>query len=389
MRVLFLAHSFPRRAEDAAGSFLLRLAQALEPEGVTVHVVAPASAGISANEQLDGVLVDRFRYAPRRYERLAYTGSMAQDVRDSWSARLTMLSFLGSEFVSAVRAGRRFQPDLVHAHWWFPGGLVGTWVASLAGVPLVTTLHGSDVRLARTVLGARPVFRHVLRHSAAVTAVSSWLSSEAAAVLPSVTPVVAPMPVDTDLFTPGGTRTAHRVLFVGRLNAQKGIAHLIDALALVDGPAVLDIVGDGPDRAVLEARAIALGVGDRLTWHGALPPAALPGLYRAAAVFVVPSIDEGLGLVAVEAQLCATPVIAARSGGLPDIVRHDQTGILVPPSDPPALAAAINDLLRRPDRAAELGAAGRVHALASFAPESAARRYAMLYHSILDHRAHP
>ena len=389
MRVLFLAHSFPRNAEDAAGSFLLRLAQALEAEGVTVQVVAPASKGLASSEHFDGVAVERFRYAPRRYERLAYTGTMAQDVRDSWSARLTMLSFIGSEFVSAVRSGRRFQPDLVHAHWWFPGGLVGTWVASMAGVPLVTTLHGSDVRLARTVAGARPVFRHVLKHSAVVTTVSTWLSAETSAVLPSVRPVVAPMPVDTDLFTPGGARSADRLLFVGRLNAQKGIAHLIEALARVKSAATLDVVGDGPDRAALEARARELGVAGRITWHGVLPQTALPALYRAAAVLVVPSIEEGLGLVAVEAQLCATPVIAARSGGLPDVVRHEQTGLLVPPADPPALAAAIDDLLTQPGRAAELGAAGRMHALAAFAPESVARRYAMLYHSILDHAARP
>ena len=385
MRVLFLAHSFPRTAGDAAGSFLLRLAQALESEGITVQVVAPAAPGLAGAEQFDGVGVERFRYAPRRFERLAYTGTMAQDVRDSWSARLTMLSFLGSEFVSAVRSGRRFQPDLVHAHWWFPGGLVGTWVASMAGVPLITTLHGSDVRLARTVVGARPVFRHVLRHSAAVTAVSNWLAGEAGAVLPNLKPVVAPMPVDTALFTPGDGRSADRVLFVGRLNEQKGVSTLIDALPSVAAPYQVDIVGDGPERGALEERAQNLRVADRITWHGALPQSDLPALYQRAALLVVPSIDEGLGLVAVEGQLCATPVIAANSGGLGDIVRNGQTGVLVPPLDPSSLAQAIDEVLQNPERARELGAAGRVHALATFAPESAARRYAMLYRSTLEH----
>lgn len=384
MRVLFLAHSFPRTAGDAAGSFLLRLAQALESEGITVQVVAPAAPGLAGAEQFDGVGVERFRYAPRRFERLAYTGTMAQDVRDSWSARLTMLSFLGSEFVSAVRSGRRFQPDLVHAHWWFPGGLVGTWVASMAGVPLITTLHGSDVRLARTVVGARPVFRHVLRHSAAVTAVSNWLAGEAGAVLPNLKPVVAPMPVDTALFTPGDGRSADRVLFVGRLNEQKGVSTLIDALPSVAAPYQVDIVGDGPERGALEERAQNLRVADRITWHGALPQSDLPALYQRAALLVVPSIDEGLGLVAVEGQLCATPVIAANSGGLGDIVRNGQTGVLVPPLDPSSLAQAIDEVLQNPERARELGAAGRVHALATFAPESAARRYAMLYRSTLE-----
>lgn len=385
MRVLFLAHSFPRHPGDAAGSFLLRLAQGLEGEGVEVKVVAPAAAGLAASERVDGVQVERFRYAPRRYERLAYTGTMAQDVAASWSARLTLVSFLGSEFVSAVRSGRRFHPDLVHAHWWFPGGLVGTWVSSLANVPLVTTLHGSDVRLLRGASSARPAFRHVLRRSAAVTTVSHWLAEQVTDFVPSVAPAVAPMPVDTELFSPGGERSADRLLFVGRLNAQKGVRYLIAALAEMRVPASLDIVGDGPDREALAAQARELGVGDRITWHGSLPQGALPALYRRAAALVVPSIEEGLGLVAVEGQLCGTPVVASRSGGLPDVVRDGHTGILVPPADPGALAAALDHLLSRPDRGRTLGDAGRVHALGTFAPESAARRYAMLYRSVLGH----
>ena len=126
---------------------------------------------------------------------------------------------------------------------------------------------------------------------------------------------------------------------------------------------------------------------DRITWHGAMPQNALPPFYQKAAAFVMPSIDEGLGLAAVEAQMCGTPVIAANSGGLGDIVRNGQTGVLVPPLDAPALARAIDELLSSPDRARELAAAGRVHALAAFAPESAARRYAMLYRTTLEHAA--
>jgi glycosyltransferase involved in cell wall biosynthesis len=383
MRVLFLAHSFPRYSGDAAGSFLLRLALALRDEDVEVHVVAPAAAGLAPSEHFDGVLVERFRYAPRKFERLAYTGSMAQEVQNSWSARFTLLTFLGSEFVSAVLSGRRFRPDLIHAHWWFPGGLVGTWVASLASVPLVTTLHGTDVRLVRTAVAARPAFRHVVRRSAALTAVSRWLARELDELIPSANATVAPMPVDTALFTPGGERSPDRLLFVGRLNAQKGIEHLVAALPLVRARASLDVIGDGPDRTRLEQLARESGVAERITWHGTLPQTALADLYRQAAALVVPSIEEGLGLVAVEAQLCGTPVIASQSGGLPDVVRHDQTGLLVPPAQPAALAAAIDDLLARPDRGASLGEAGRVHALATFAPESVARRYASLYRSLL------
>ena len=195
MNVLFLTHSFPRLEGDAAGSFILRLAVALRGEGITVRVVAPASAGVPASAEIEGVSVERFRYAPRRYEKLAYTGNMASDVASSWSAKLALVGFLGSDFVHSVRTRRNFDPQVVHAHWWFPNGVVGAWLGRLSHVPLVTTLHGTDVRLARTVSVAKPMFAHVLRHSAAVTAVSNWLKDEAEALVPGVHPIVAPMPV--------------------------------------------------------------------------------------------------------------------------------------------------------------------------------------------------
>ncbi len=384
MKVLFLTHNFPRRPGDSPGSFVLRLASALQGEGIETSVVAPAGPGITSHDQFDGVAVDRFRYAPRRFETLAYGGNMASQVQDSWQAKVTMLGFLGAEFSSAVRARREFEPDIVHAHWWFPNGLVGTWLARMANTPLVTTLHGSDVRLARVVAFARPAFRHVLHHSAAVTAVSNWLASEARQVVSAPEPIVAPMPVATELFSPNGARPTNRLLFVGRLNKQKGIELLLHALSRIEDRSVtLDVVGDGEDRSSLEELSHALGIADRVRWHGAVPQPALADFYRGATALVVPSVAEGLGLVAVEAQLCATPVVAFASGGLLDVVQHDRTGVLVNNIDAAALAAALVSLLARPDRGASLGAAGRLHAIATFAPESVARRYADVYRTAI------
>ncbi|HEX3867267.1 MAG TPA: glycosyltransferase, partial [Gemmatimonadaceae bacterium] len=148
--MLFLTHSFPRDTGDAPGAFLLRLATALREEDVETSVVAPGAPGLAAQEMLDGIPVERFRYAPRRYETLAYAGNMASQVEASFSAKVTLIGFLGAEFRVGDRARRSFSPDVIHAHWWFPNGLVGTWLARMSGKPLVTTLHGTDVRLARS-----------------------------------------------------------------------------------------------------------------------------------------------------------------------------------------------------------------------------------------------
>jgi glycosyltransferase involved in cell wall biosynthesis len=383
MNVLFLTHSFPRREGDAAGSFLLRLAVALRAENVNVHVVAPAADGVPASEEIEGIPVDRFRYAPRRYEKLAYTGNMASDVASSWTAKFALVGFLGADFVQAVRARRNLEPQVVHAHWWFPSGVVGTWVGGLSHVPLVTTLHGTDVRLARSVGVAKPLFGHVLKHSAAVTTVSSWLKDKTQELAPEINPIIAPMPVSTDLFVPGTSRDGNRLLFVGRLMPQKGVDHLLHALAAMKSQASLDIVGDGPSRAALELLARELGVAARVRWHGQLSQSELPRLYQSAAAVVVPSAEEGLGLVAVEALLCETPVVAFDSGGLRDVIQHDRTGLLVPAGDRTALARTLDDLLGRPGRGGDLGRAGRLYALSAFAPESAARRYAEIYHQVI------
>jgi glycosyltransferase involved in cell wall biosynthesis len=382
MRVLVLTHSYPRTPGDAPGAFLLHLARALKDQDVEVTVVAPSGDHLPSDEVLEGVPVHRFRYAPRRYQRLAYTGQMAEEVGRSLSAKFALLGFLGSEFASGTRIRRQVEPALVHAHWWFPAGLVGSWVSSLAGIPLVTTMHGTDVRLAMSNGLARSLMRRILTHSRAVTTVSSWLASRVKAMVPEVDPVVSPMPVATDLFSPGNGRPPDRLLFVGRLNAQKGIALLLDALAAMRVPAELDVVGDGLDADALRAQVERLGISGRVRWHGALPQPRLVDFYRGATAVVIPSRDEGFGLVAVEAQLCETPVVAFASGGLADTIEDGVTGFLTPAGDSEALAATLDSVLQSDQRHA-IGRAGRQFALARYAPDSVARRYRLLYESAL------
>ncbi len=384
MRVLFLAHSYPRFATDPVGSFVLRLAVALRDTGVEVRVLAPSAEGLAGRDEYEGIVVDRFRYAPRSLETLAYSGTMRDQVKASWLSRATLGSFVGADLWKAFRSRRDFRANLVHAHWYFPSGLVGTWIAGWWRVPLVTTLHGSDIAAARSSGLATRLFRRVITRSRAVTTVSSWLASETRALVPGARPLVAPMPIKPDLFYPGGSREPARLLFVGKLNRQKGIEHLLHALAVMRTRPLVDvIVGVGSAPEDIGGLARSLGVADQLRWLPLLPQAKLAEYYRSCTALVMPAVGEGLGLVAAEALLCETPVIAFASGGLTDLIRDGETGVLVPPGDISALARAMDDLLGRSDRGAALGVAGRRATLATLGPEPVAARYAAIYREVL------
>jgi len=378
LRVLCLAHAFPRSADDPVGLFVAQLALALRDEGIDTTVLAPSAPGLALRDTFEGIPVHRFRYAPSAQETLAYTGTMGDQVRSGWNARFAFAGLLANGLRHALRLVRETEADLVHAHWWVPGGVVGAAVNALKGVPLITTMHGTDVRLLESGLGRR-LYPKVAARSHALTAVSSWLAARATAVgRKQVT--VAPMPVRAADFTPGPSERGAHLLFVGKLTEQKGLHFLLDALARCRTRPTLEVVGAGRvDDRELRATAVRLGLDERVTWTPILPQAELARRYREARALVIPAIEEGLGLTAVEAALSETPVIAFASGGVVDAVVDGETGLLVPPRDVDALAAAIDRLVGDPSEAARLGAAGRRFALGRFSAHAVAGTYARLY----------
>jgi glycosyltransferase involved in cell wall biosynthesis len=244
-----------------------------------------------------GVAVRRVRYASPERETLAYRGTMHTDsARSPWAA----FAFAGllRAFLVAVEeecAGGR--ADVVHAHWWVPGGVAAA-LARRRGRPLVVTLHGTDVALARSVPGARHLFRALARSAAQVTAVSSVLARQAASAsgLPEDSITVSPMPLSLKPHASAPGR--HGVVFVGRLTEQKRVGVLLTALSLLAArglPMDLTIVGDGPERGALEGRASAPDLAGRVRFTGAVPPEDVPEHLSRARLLVLPSVDEGLG----------------------------------------------------------------------------------------------
>jgi glycosyltransferase involved in cell wall biosynthesis len=356
----------------------LGLAVALGKQNVEVRVVAPSAPGLRATGVIEGIAIRRFRYAPRSRETLAYRGTMSEDVSRSIAGKLALASFIVAETASVRAEVSKWKPDVIHAHWWFPNGVAAATISRLSGVPLVTTSHGTDLRLLQQHSGARPLARYVFGGSKRVTCVSQWLADQAAAFSASA-PIVAPMPVAASRFHSGSDRDGNRIVFVGRLTAQKGIEVAIRALALLRRSVVLDVIGDGPDRAMLTELARQLGLSERVLWRGQVRHGEVPALLARASALVAPFTDEGLGLVAVESQLCETPPVAFASGGLVDVIENEVTGLLVPPGDTAALAAALERVVTNPALRDRLGAAGRAAALNRFTPQAVGERYARIY----------
>ena len=380
-RVLFVAHNFPRVSGDAAGGFLLDLANALATIDITVDVIAPHARGLAERDVIDGIRVQRVRYGSDADETLAYTGTMAEQVRESTRGKRALLRMMG-----ALRRATRMRlasgdVDVVHAHWWFPSALAIGRTAVRARVPMVVTAHGSDARMATGMTASLATF--ALGRAAAVTTVSQWLADRLRPI--TAAPLtVAPMPADVTAFAPAPGRRANpaRLLFVGRLNAQKNPTVLLHALARLPDTVHLDVVGDGQDAGVLRALSAQLGVAHRVAWHGQQSRESMPGWYTQAACCLVPSRDEGFGMVAAESLLCETPVIAARSGGLPDIVRDEESGALITASeDPAAWSAAITRIVETPGMIDTYGRAGRASMLGLVSPAAVAERYRTVYES--------
>jgi glycosyltransferase involved in cell wall biosynthesis len=388
MRVLVLTHNYPRFPGDPAGAFVARLARATQAAGYETRVVTPHVPGTAAREVDGGVAVTRFRYAPARLERVGYTGSLHRDAFSKPLVALGLPPYLWRFQRAARREVREFRPDVVHAHWWVPSGVV----AATLRTPFVVTSHGSDVRLLESLPPARTVALRVLERASAVTTVSRFLASDLRRFLPDLsTPVeVLPMPLDVKHFESGRAEskaTPPRILYAGNLVASKGVDVLIDAVSRLRERGVqceLRILGEGPERGALEARARHGGLAGAVTFSPFVPQSDMPAEYGRSTITVLPTRGnaEGLGLTLVEALLAGAAVVGTQAGGIPEVVVDGVTGLIAHDGDAAELAQKIGRLLSDPELRARLVSRGAERARERHAAISAAARFIDLYERV-------
>ena len=396
-RLLVLASTYPRWLGDPEPGFVHELSKRLTGQ-FEVSVLCPHAKGAATLGVMEGVQVRRFRYAPTSLETLVNSGGIVGNLKRSPWKWLLVPGFLFAMTWSAMREVRQQRPDVIHAHWLIPQGLVAALLQLFARkpIPFLVTSHGADLYALRAP-PLQAIKRWVARRAAAVTVVSHAMQDELDRIGVDAAKVqVQPMGVDlTVRFTPDPSieRSRDEILFVGRLVEKKGLRYLIEAMPKIlqqHPSAFLTIAGFGPEEVARKAQVSALGLETKVQFIGAVGQSELPALYRRAAMFVAPFVQatsgdrEGLGLVAVEAAGCGCPVIASDLPAVMDVFGNGGA-VLVPSGSATDLADAVCRILSGEVAPAGAPADLLANLRAKFDWDAVASRYGHLLAGLIRH----
>lgn len=357
MRILVFSTLYPNAAQPAHGVFVEnRLRAYLKKYDADVKVVAPVPWFPSRNRMF-GTYAD-YAAAPERevrrdidvlHPRYFIPPKVAMRFAPDALTRCLMKTAQ-----SLIADGWEF--DFIDAHYFYPDGVAAARTARALGKPLVITARGTDVNLLPEFQGPRADILDAARRADAIVTVASALKdalTDLGADKEKIT--VLRNGVDASVFHERDREAARKRLgvsglvlaSVGHLIERKGHDLVIDALRDVPDATLL-IVGEGPMRAGLEAKAAANGVDDRVLFLGRIDHREMPEIYSAADVLVLASSREGWPNVLLEAMACGTPCVAADIGGVREVVRSADAGRLFDRQAPGALGAVVNDLVSAP-----------------------------------------
>jgi glycosyltransferase involved in cell wall biosynthesis len=371
VKVCFITSVFPRGEDDPTAGWIIEIIHRLQARGVDIQVFCPSFKGLG-DQYIHSIKARRFRYFFKKYEDLTHDQGAPYKIREA-RYRFIALFYVFFGLIHFLRYCRKERFDILHVQWPFPHAIWAYFASRLCGAKTVLTFHGAELLLVRTYPLVRHFLKHAISHADGITSNSSFTKSKILEIKDTTVNIVGFGPAVGQVQDPGKKdrgkqhNPRKQILFVGRFVERKGVEYLIRAMpditAKVDSELVL--VGTGDLEQELRDLARSLGVEQRVKFAGIISNEDLENRYRDADVFVLPSIvdskgdTEGLGVVLIEALAHDTPVVASKVGGIVDIVKHRETGMLVPEKDPSALAAAVVEVLKNEDLARRLAEDGK------------------------------
>lgn len=347
MKILIATTNFPRWKGDVRAPFIYELAMAMLNKSNNVRVVTVEYPGASAHENLSGLDVHRIQYykEPRNVLQKDFAGLPAAWDR-GWGERMQFAPYTLNLSKAIGKLARGY--DIIHANWSLTG--IATLLSMpIHNLPFVITIHGSDVFKTKNIAFVSSIVGLALRKANMVIAVSEELKKAAEGFgVNKNNIVVVSNGVNLEKFPVGALKDRRKnILFVGSLIKRKGIIYLLQAMAQIhksDSEAKLLLVGEGDEEATLHDFVNQNGLDDSVEFLGLQSQENVAKLMREARVFVLPSVEEGQGVVLIEALASGTPCIGSRVGGIPDVITED-VGELVDPEDTEGLVIAITKFL--------------------------------------------
>ncbi|AEF94557.1 glycosyl transferase group 1 [Desulfotomaculum nigrificans CO-1-SRB] len=294
-----------------------------------------------------------------------------------------------------VEVMRRYQLDLLHAHYAIPHSVGAHLARQILGkhVPVVTTLHGTDTSLVGAHQEFFAITSHGLAVSDAVTVVSNFLAQQTRATFSNQRELKLIYNfVDSEVFKPGNdhvrksmTRSGESLLIhISNFRPLKRAVDVVEVFNLVrrQKPCRLILIGDGPDMPLVQRRVGQLGLNNHVIFLGQQD--AVAPILAAADVMLLPSCCESFGLVALEALSCGVPVIATTAGGIPEVIEHGQVGFLTGVGDIEKMAEYTLLLLSNNELRHKMSVQARQHAINRFNPEYWVAKYEEVYRSVLN-----
>ena len=376
LHVLTLTPFFPSDQNEVRGCFVAEPIEQLSQFGIDPSVIAASPIYHPRKRSSSSAAAEWVRYP-----------QVPGNLGLSSAGKLLYARLLGR-----VRQLHSVKPiDVIHAHAALPCGHAAALLSRRLDIPFVVTVHGLDV-FNNCHLGGIPAAwrRKVSADVYCAARIVICISEKVRQILRDGMPdairsAVVYNGTDAELFSPGPAAVApsgKEILIVGNLIPSKGQGLVLRAISRIGTlfPGLqCQIIGEGPDRARLEGLASKLGLGPRVRFLGRQSRAEVANAMRACSLFVLPSRDEGLGCVYLEAMACGKPVIACRGQGIEEIIEHGRNGWLIPVDGLDELVHGISTLLQSTDVSSRMGTAARETILNGLTLLDQAQRLANLY----------
>lgn len=404
-KVLIITSTFPRWQNDNEQKIVLDISNNIKKYSpdIGIFVLAPHFKGAKRQETINQLKIFRFKYFFTRYEKLCYQGGIMINLKKNPLLYLLLPFFFIAQIYSLNKIIKAEKINIIHAHWLIPQGISAIIYKKIFNnkIKIICTLHGSDLTCFQGYL-AKLIKNYILKNIDKITTVSQYLKDYLQTSYPDIDnneiAVVHNGIEARDKKNETQIRDiknkykikSNCLLFVGRLIKIKGVKYLIQAIPMIikDFPEIkLLIIGNGPEENNLKKLTQELNLNKNIVFLGIIPHDDIHLYYKSADIFIGPSITsnksgvEGFGIVFLEALSYKLPVIACDTGGIKEIIKDKETGILIKEKEPDQISQAVILLLKDNGLREKLKTNGYQYVKENFNWQNIAKKYVDLYNN--------